>query len=65
MRPEHQLRHHAFVYESDAEYLVRSVGFLKEGLESGEACLVGNTRDGNAMMREALGEDADRVTFYD
>lgn len=53
------------MYESDDEYLARSVGFLKEGLDSGDACLVGNTRDGNAMMREALGGDADRVTFYD
>jgi anti-sigma regulatory factor (Ser/Thr protein kinase) len=65
MSSEHQLRHHAFVYESDDEYVARSVGFLKDGLQSGDACLVGNTRDGNAMMREALGEDADRVTFYD
>ncbi|HEY4428260.1 MAG TPA: sensor histidine kinase [Solirubrobacteraceae bacterium] len=65
MSSEHRLRHHGFIYESDDEYVARSVGFLEEGLEAGEACLVGNTRDGNAIMREALGENAERVTFYD
>jgi anti-sigma regulatory factor (Ser/Thr protein kinase) len=59
------LRHHAFVYDSDDEYVVRSVAFLKEGLEAGEGCIVGNTRDGLARMRDALGPDADRVAFFD
>jgi anti-sigma regulatory factor (Ser/Thr protein kinase) len=62
---EHQLRHHAFVYDSAEEYVARSVAFMREGLDSGDACLVGNTRDGIAAMREALGDDAERVTFYD
>ena len=65
MRTNQRLRHHAFIYESDDGYVARSVAFLKEGLESGDACLVGNTRDGNSIMRDALGEDADRVMFYD
>jgi anti-sigma regulatory factor (Ser/Thr protein kinase) len=65
MRPEAALRHSAFVYESDEEYVERSVAFLKGGLAAGEGCLVGNTRDGLAMMRDALGPDADRVTFLD
>jgi anti-sigma regulatory factor (Ser/Thr protein kinase) len=59
------LRHNAFVYESDDEYVARSTAFLKEGLEAGEGCMVGNTRDGIAMMRDALGPDADRVAFVD
>jgi anti-sigma regulatory factor (Ser/Thr protein kinase) len=59
------LRHHAFVYESDHEYISESVEFLKEGIEADEACIVANTRDGLAMMREALGSDADRVVFVD
>jgi anti-sigma regulatory factor (Ser/Thr protein kinase) len=59
------LRHDAFVYESDDEYVARSVEFLKEGLEAGEACAVGNTRDGLAMMRDALGPDAGQVAFFD
>jgi anti-sigma regulatory factor (Ser/Thr protein kinase) len=65
MSSEAALRHEAFVYESDDEYVARSVEFLKEGLEAGEGCLVGNTRDAIAMMRDALGPDADRVAFMD
>jgi anti-sigma regulatory factor (Ser/Thr protein kinase) len=59
------LRHHAFVFESDDEYVARAVAFLKEGLEAGEGAVVGNTRDGLANMRDALGPDADRVAFFD
>ena len=59
------LRHHGFVYESDDEYVARSVAFLREGLQAGEACIVANTRDGLRMMREALGPDAARVAFVD
>jgi anti-sigma regulatory factor (Ser/Thr protein kinase) len=59
------LRHNAFVYGSDDEYVARSVEFLKDGLEAGEGGIVANTRDGLAMMRDALGTDADRVAFFD
>jgi anti-sigma regulatory factor (Ser/Thr protein kinase) len=59
------LRHDAFVYESDEEYVARSVAFLREGLEAGEGTMVANARAGLDRMREALGPDADRVTFVD
>jgi anti-sigma regulatory factor (Ser/Thr protein kinase) len=59
------LRHHAFIYESDNEYVERSVAFLTEGLEAGEACIVANTRDGLQTIREALGPDASHVAFVD
>src|SRR5579859_3719443 len=66
MTPERTaLRHNALVYESDEEYLARAVPFLKEGLEAGEGAIVAHTRPGMAMMREALGSDATRVTFVD
>ena len=65
MSPADTLRHHAFVFESDDEYVARSVAFLKEGLEAGEGAIVGNARGGLAMMRDALGPDADRVAFFD
>jgi anti-sigma regulatory factor (Ser/Thr protein kinase) len=65
MSSDAELRHHAFVYDSDADYVERSVAFLKEGLDAGEACIVGNTRDGVAAMRDALGPDAERVAFFD
>jgi len=64
MRSEN-LRHGAFAYESDDEYVARSLPFLKEGLEAGEGCVVAHTRDGIAMMRDALGRDAARVSFVD
>lgn len=60
-----KLRHCAFVYEGDDEYVARSHAFLKEGLDAGEGCIVAHTRDGIAMMRDALGRDADRVGFVD
>jgi anti-sigma regulatory factor (Ser/Thr protein kinase) len=59
------LRHGAFVYDADDEYVARSVPFIKEGLEAGEGCIVGHSRSGIAMMRDALGPDADQVTFVD
>jgi anti-sigma regulatory factor (Ser/Thr protein kinase) len=59
------LRHDALVYGSEDDYVERSVAFLKDGLEAGEGAIVGNSRDGLAIMRDALGPDADRVAFFD
>jgi anti-sigma regulatory factor (Ser/Thr protein kinase) len=59
------LRHSAFVYGSEAEYVERAVPFLREGLEAGEGAVVANTRDGIAAMRDALGADAGRARFVD
>jgi anti-sigma regulatory factor (Ser/Thr protein kinase) len=60
-----KLRHGAFAYEGEDEYVARSLAFLKEGLEAGEGCIVAHTRDGIAAMREALGRDGDQVSFVD
>jgi anti-sigma regulatory factor (Ser/Thr protein kinase) len=57
------MRHNAFVYESLDEYVGRAVAFLREGLEAGEAAVVGHTRPGIAAVRDALGADAADVTF--
>jgi anti-sigma regulatory factor (Ser/Thr protein kinase) len=59
------LRHGAFVHETEGEYVARSVAFLREGLDAGEGCIVGHNRYGLATMRDALGPDADRVSFVD
>jgi MEDS: MEthanogen/methylotroph, DcmR Sensory domain len=59
------LRHNAFVYESPDQYLARAVPFLKDGLEAGEGAIVAHTKPGMAVMREALGPDATRITFVD
>ena len=55
------LRHNALVYESTDEYLARAVPFLKAGIEAGEGAVVAHTKPGLAMMREALGPDAERA----
>lgn len=36
-----RLRHNAFVYQSQDEYVARSVAFLREGLEAGEGAIRG------------------------
>ena len=59
------LRHNAIVYESDDEYLACAVPFLRDGLQAGEAAIVAHTKPGIAIMREALGPDAERVAFVD
>src|SRR2546430_10733526 len=59
------LRHNALVYESKDEYLARAVPFLKAGIEAGEGAVVAHTKPGLALMREALGPQAARVTFVD
>jgi len=57
------MRHDAFVYDSDEDYAARSAGFLREGLDAGECCVVAHNRAGLALMRDALGPDADRTVF--
>jgi anti-sigma regulatory factor (Ser/Thr protein kinase) len=59
------LRHNALVYGSPDEYLARALPFLREGLQTGDGAIVAHTKAGIAMMREALGPDADHVTFVD
>jgi anti-sigma regulatory factor (Ser/Thr protein kinase) len=58
-------RHNALVYASQDEYLSRAVPFLKEGIEAGEGAVVAHTKPGLAMVREALGPDAEHVRFVD
>lgn len=60
-----EFRHNALVYESQDEYVALSVPFLREGIEAGEGAIVAHTKPGLAVMREALGADADQVTFVD
>lgn len=59
------LQHQALVYDSLDEYVVRAAAFLREGLEHGDGAVVAHTRAGIAVMREALGADAEAVRFVD
>ena len=60
-----QARHTAFVYDDDAAYVDRTVDFLTQGLDAGEAIVVANLRDRLGTIREALGADAEQATFVD
>src|SRR3954470_23678700 len=62
---DEELRHNAFVYATEDEYLTVAVAFLLEGLELGEGAVVANTKPGIAAIREALGPRASQVTFVD
>lgn len=59
------LRHNAFVYDTEDEYLAVAVAFLEEGLAQGEGAVVANTRPGIAALRDALGPLASGVRFVD
>jgi anti-sigma regulatory factor (Ser/Thr protein kinase) len=59
------LRHSALVYASPEEFLAHTVAFLREGIAAGEGAIVGHTRPGLSLVREALGSDAAFVTFVD
>ena len=59
------LRHHAFLYDEDDEFVERSVAFLLAGLQAGEAAIVAAPPGRLALMREALGADAARARFID
>ena len=59
------LRHNALLYSSHDEYLACAVPFLREGLQAGEGAIVAHTKLGIAVLREALGADAERVGFVD
>jgi anti-sigma regulatory factor (Ser/Thr protein kinase) len=65
LRRESALRHNAFLYDSEDEYLGVAVTFLREGLSRGEGAVVANTRPGIAAMRDALGPQAAGVRFVD
>jgi anti-sigma regulatory factor (Ser/Thr protein kinase) len=60
-----RLAHDALVYDSDDRYVEVLAPFLANGLRAGEqACVV--TRSAKAaLLREALGRDADHVDFID
>lgn len=58
-------RHDAMLYGSDVEYVAGTVPFVQEGLDAGEPVLVAVAPERIALMRDALGRDAERVRFVD
>ncbi len=59
------LRHDAFVYSSDEEFAGRMAPFVKAGLKRGESVVTVTTRANCDLLREALGEASERVSFLD
>src|SRR4051812_20860777 len=65
--PEHdqQLRHEALVYDSDDEMVGVVVPYLEAGLWAGEPTVAVLTRINWAIVREALGPEAGKVSYTD
>jgi anti-sigma regulatory factor (Ser/Thr protein kinase) len=57
--------HQAFLHAGDDEFAAGAAGFVTDALDADEAILVAVRPEREAMLREALGEDAERVTFSD
>ncbi|MDP9303986.1 MAG: MEDS domain-containing protein [Actinomycetota bacterium] len=62
---EPRLVHEALVYSSDEEFLERLVPFLQDGLAASHSTMVVLSPNKSALLREALGQDAQRVSFGD
>jgi CheY-like chemotaxis protein len=61
----HGCRHEALVYSSADELAAGTVPFLRQGLARGEHVLVILRKEGRAILRHALGDDAHRIEFAD
>jgi anti-sigma regulatory factor (Ser/Thr protein kinase) len=60
-----RFEHEALFYAGDAEFLAGTLSFAREGLQAGEPVLVAVGAERTALLSEALGEDADGVSFID
>ncbi|MGZ6638942.1 MAG: anti-sigma factor RsbA family regulatory protein [Solirubrobacteraceae bacterium] len=59
------LRHEAFLYDSDEEFVGTMATFLEAGVEEGAAALAVTTRSNCALLRDELGATAKSVAFVD
>jgi hypothetical protein len=58
-------RHEALVYSTAEELIAGTVSFVRRGLARGEPVLAVLGAQASTLLREALDEDASRVTFVD
>lgn len=65
VRARQSYRHEAFFWHSRADYVAGLVPFVLEGLDDGEAVLVGATAEHAAWISEELGPRAAEVRFVD
>jgi anti-sigma regulatory factor (Ser/Thr protein kinase) len=57
--------HPALLYRDDDDYLAGTVPYIREGLAAGEPVAVAVPADNLALIRDALGADAERVLLRD
>jgi anti-sigma regulatory factor (Ser/Thr protein kinase) len=57
--------HEAFLYRDADEFLRGSLAFIRGGIEAGEPVFVVLNAEKISRLRQALGDDADRVLFAD
>lgn len=57
--------HEVLFYRGEDDFLAGLVPFVREGLDRGESVLVALPRVREALLRTALGDDADRVRFLE
>ncbi|MEV6843581.1 sensor histidine kinase [Actinoplanes sp. NPDC051411] len=57
--------HPALLYRDDDEYLAGTVPFIREGLAAGEPVAVAVPAGNLALIRDALGADAERILLRD
>ena len=63
--PATGLRHSALFYGDADEFVAGTIGFVREGLEAGDAVLVALPRPNLELLRGELGSDAGEVAFAD
>ena len=61
----HEFVHPALLYRNDAEYLAGTVPFVRDGLAAGEPVAVAVPGPNLRLIRDALGDDAERVLLRD
>jgi transcriptional regulator with XRE-family HTH domain len=59
------LNHRALLYASDEEYLASATPFLADGVERAECVVAVVASRAGGLLREALGDDARQVEFWD
>ena len=57
--------HEALFYSGDADFLIGTLPFIRQGLELGEAVLVVEREARASLLRRELGDDASAVMFAD
>jgi anti-sigma regulatory factor (Ser/Thr protein kinase) len=63
--PDGHLRHDALVYDSDQDLVGAVVPYLEAGIASGEPTVAVMKRSNWAVLRDALGPNAGRVSYTD